>query len=184
MRWHARFYPHIVGVVHEYDSSWPTLYDIERDRVLSALRWEAVVEAEHVGSTAVPGLAAKPTIDIAVGVERLPPEAVSIGEMGRIGYEYRGEAWPDDCFFRRGSRYPAEVAVHVVRHGSDRWFDLVGIRDYLRTHPEEAARYELLKRDLAKQYEGREPQFYAAQKKPFLEEMLVRASEWRHGCRS
>jgi len=146
--------------------------------VLIALQQETVVETQHVGSTAVPGLAAKPTIDIAVGVQRLPPDPASLREMARIGYEYKGQAWPDDCFFRRGPDYPALFAVHVVRHDSERWSDLVAIREYLRTHPSEAARYESLKRRLAEQYEGREAELYAKHKSPFVEEMIVRASQW------
>jgi GrpB-like predicted nucleotidyltransferase (UPF0157 family) len=169
-----------VGVIKDYDPRWPAHYEVERERVLNALQREIVVDTQHVGSTAVPGLAAKPTIDIAVGVERLPPRPASVSEMARIGYEYKGEAWPDDCLFRRGSSYPALFAVHVVRHGSERWADLVAIREYLRTHPDEAARYESLKRHLAEQYEGHEAEFYAKHKSAFVEEMIVRASQWWH----
>jgi GrpB-like predicted nucleotidyltransferase (UPF0157 family) len=169
-----------VGVIQDYDPRWPALYGVELGRVLTAHQEETVVETQHVGSTAVPGLAAKPTIDIAVSVQRLPPDPASVREMTRIGYEYRGEAWPDDCFFRRGYGYPALFTVHVVSHGSDRWSNLVAIREYLRTHPDEAARYESLKRRLAEQCEGHEAEFYAKHKAPFVEEMIVRASQWWH----
>jgi GrpB-like predicted nucleotidyltransferase (UPF0157 family) len=125
---------------------------------------------EHVGSTAVPGLAGKPTIDIAVGVSStpLPPEAAA--SLVALGYEdAAAESRPGEHRFRKGAAVPREVIAHVVAAGSPQWDELVRFRDALRADPGLATEYESLKRDklaeLGAWYSGRD-------KEPFIRRVL------------
>ena len=126
-----------------YDPEWPFRYATEAKR-LSAALGDIVVAIEHAGSTSVPELAAKPTIDIALGVRvlTLPPEAYS---MERLGYSYGGDHGLPQHVFRKGAAVPWEFLVHVVEHGGQMWCDFLRFRDHLRSHPVDADRYAELK---------------------------------------
>jgi tRNA threonylcarbamoyladenosine biosynthesis protein TsaE len=135
----------------EYDPAWPQRFAAEAEQIQSALG-DLVVEIEHVGSTAVPGLAAKPTVDIAAGATtiELPPEAVAA--LQALGYEDAGdESKPGEHNFRKGPRFPREVIVHVVEWGGPRWQAHLRFRDALRSDPALAEEYEQLKRSLLEQ---------------------------------
>jgi GrpB-like predicted nucleotidyltransferase (UPF0157 family) len=129
-----------------YDARWPRLYEAEIARVTQALA--PVVAAEHVGSTAVPGLAAKPTIDIAVGVMSLDLPEGARTRMGRLGYDHAGDHGHPQHVFRKGASVPWRFLVHVVQHGGPMWLDFLRFRDYLRANPHEAERYARLKASL------------------------------------
>jgi GrpB-like predicted nucleotidyltransferase (UPF0157 family) len=139
--------------IADYNPSWPAEYDAERERILGEIgRW--ATEIEHVGSTAVPGLAAKPIIDIMPGVTTMSDAEHSIEGLRRLGYEYVPEfedALPDRRYFRKG--HPEQkYHVHVVELDSSFWQRHIAFRDYLRDHPEAAAEYAALKRRLAAEY--------------------------------
>jgi GrpB-like predicted nucleotidyltransferase (UPF0157 family) len=101
-----------------------------------------------VGSTSVPGLAAKPTIDIAVGVVSLDLPEGAGRRMERLGYDYGGDHGQPQHVFRKGTSVPWRFLVHVVQYGSPMWLDFLRFRDYLRTNPAEADRYARLKASL------------------------------------
>jgi GrpB-like predicted nucleotidyltransferase (UPF0157 family) len=111
-----------------------------------------VVDVEHIGSTAVPGLGAKPVIDIMPGVRTPEDTNRCIAGLRRLGYEYVPEdTIPDRLFFRKG--YPErKLHVHVVQVGGDFWVRHIAFRDYLRAHGDAANNYASLKRKLAAQY--------------------------------
>jgi GrpB-like predicted nucleotidyltransferase (UPF0157 family) len=122
-------------------------------RLLSQIgRWSRGIE--HIGSTAVPGLAAKPVIDIMPGVLSMADAESCIEGMRRLGYEYVPEfedALPDRRYFRKG--HPEQKwHVHIVEVGGPFWRRHIAFRDYLRAHPEAAGKYAALKRRLAAQY--------------------------------
>jgi GrpB-like predicted nucleotidyltransferase (UPF0157 family) len=137
------------------DPRWPSQFVAEKARLAEALAPYALT-IEHVGSTAVPGLAAKPTIDIIVGIYRLSDAPVCIVRMQRIGYEYIA-AFEKDIPERRYFRMQTEGAkegedrfhVHMVEVGSDFFERDLLFRDYLRSHAQAAREYEALKHDLA-----------------------------------
>ena len=165
--------------VSAYDRSWPDRYEREAPLVAEALG-AVLVEIEHVGSTSVPGLAAKPTIDIAVGARSLELDADSITSMARLGYEYRGEVGvPGRRYFRKGAAYPRDFNVHVVPVGGQLWQDYVGFRDYLRAHPGAVRRYTDIKRGLSSTAAGHDPARYAEGKASFIDETLARVRQWR-----
>jgi tRNA threonylcarbamoyladenosine biosynthesis protein TsaE len=131
-----------------YDPGWPERYELESRRIAEALG-DDVVEIAHIGSTAVEGFAAKPTIDIAVGVTRLELDDESVQRLASLGYEdARPERPREELRFRRGAVVPREVIVHVVEWGGPKWQSHLGFRDVLRGDPHIRAEYEALKRRL------------------------------------
>jgi GrpB-like predicted nucleotidyltransferase (UPF0157 family) len=138
--------------IEPYDDDWPKRYETEADRVRAALG-PICRRIEHIGSTAVPGLAAKPVIDIQVSVTSLEPIAEYRGPLETLGYGYRHD--PDmaehEYFFRDvdGIRV---FQIHVCAEGSDWERSHLAFRDHLRANPRVAAEYERLKRDLAERF--------------------------------
>ncbi len=137
-------------VITNYDSNWPRMFEDERARILAVLG-DKVVAIEHIGSTAVVGLGAKPIIDVMIGVRSLPDAEPCISGLASIGYKYSPEnekVFPERRFFDRPSYH-----LHVVDVSSDFWRRHIIFRDYLRTHPEKARQYLELKRELASKYQ-------------------------------
>lgn len=160
----------------DYDASWPQRYEDEKGRILAAIGSQ-VAAVEHIGSTAVPGLAAKPIIDMLVGLRSLDDAGSCIEPLERLGYEYVPE-WedelPDRRYFRRVRPRPRTHHVHMVEVSGAFWRRQLLFRDHLRGHPDDARRYEALKRDLAERFEvGRE---YAAAKSTFIAAILDEAT--------
>lgn len=161
-----------------YDPRWPAEFAAERARILEALG-SLALRIEHNGSTSVPGLAAKPVIDIQVSVARLAPLEPFEGPLGGIGYTHMPH--PDDAFapfFHRPARWPHTHHVHVVQAGGLEERKTLAFRDYLREHDEAAREYEALKRGLAGRFaaggtESREA--YANAKTDFVVRITDRA---------
>ena len=162
-----------------YDPRWPAAFDAEAIRIRQALG-PLAVRIDHHGSTAVPGLAAKPIIDIQVSVAALQPLAAYGDPLAAIGYVHVPD--PDDSFcpfFHRPSRWPHTHHVHVVQAGGAEERRTLAFRDYLRAHPDAAREYEQLKQHLAEQLapidrESREA--YARAKTDFIERIIALAA--------
>jgi GrpB-like predicted nucleotidyltransferase (UPF0157 family) len=160
-------------VVTEYDDAWPMLFDEIAAPVRRALA-DLGVEVEHVGSTSVPGLAAKPVIDIDVVVRS--PEAVptAIERLRTLGYVYQGNK---GIVGREAFLWPPDAPRHhlyVVIARSQPHANHVDFRDYLRQHPEVAAQYAALKRRLADEYRD-DQQDYTDAKSEFVARVLEAA---------
>ena len=157
--------------VVDYDPSWPRRYEEERDRIAAALG-DAVVAIEHVGGTAVPGLPAKPVIDIMVGVADIERAGQAVAGLINLGYQYVPELesqLPERRYFRRGS--PETHHVHMVPVGSDFWEEHLLFRDYLRGNPQAAEEYGKLKRGLANRFRF-DRDAYRAGKVPFIDTVV------------
>jgi GrpB-like predicted nucleotidyltransferase (UPF0157 family) len=138
----------VPAVVVAYDPRWPGLFGQLRDRVDAALAGVAHV-TEHVGSTAVPGLDAKPIIDLDVVVKDDTAVDAAIGALATAGWRHQGD---QGITARAGFLPPADGVYHhlyVVVAGSKPHRDHVDLRDFLRAHPDQAARYASLKHQLA-----------------------------------
>lgn len=140
-----------------YDPAWPAVFDTEADRLHAALDAMEVCGIEHFGSTAVPGLAAKPIIDILIAVRSLTrAKATMIEPIVALGYVYWAEnPKPDRMFFVKGMPPFGDRRthhVHITEPDGEMWQRRLAFRDYLRANPDEAGRYEALKRDLAKRF--------------------------------
>ena len=157
-------------VIVDYDPAWPGMFEKEKARLLAvAGTW--MQDVQHVGSTAVPELAAKPIIDIMIAIYDLADVEKCIAPIESLGYGYMGEhGLPERHFFRK----PAPDTwigrthhIHMVLKNSNQWTNQVNFRDYLRAHPETRQAYQDLKRDLAGQF-GNDRFAYTDAKQEFI----------------
>ena len=152
----------------DHDWSWPERYEREHTRLANALGPLALI-IEHVGSTAVPGLAAKPIVDLLVTVSDPQDDSV-LALIEAAGYELRVRE-PEHRMFRTPER---DVHVHLWAAGDPEVDRLLRFRDRLRASPQDRAAYEQLKRELARR-SWRDMNAYADAKGPLIESILSRA---------
>jgi len=166
-------------VVVDPDPSWPATFERHRVVLRRALGGRAR-RIDHVGSTSVPGLAAKPIVDIQVTVDDPDDEAAFAPDLARAGYELRVRE-PRHRMFRTPAR---DVQVHVWAAGSHDERRHVLFRDWLRVDATDRQRYEDTKRALALR-RWRDVNYYAAAKSPVITEIMGRAESWaaRQGWR-
>ncbi len=158
------------------------MYDMEKERILGTVGG-VLIGLEHVGSTSVPGLAAKPIVDIMGAVRSLDDARKIIEPLASIGYQYvpeYEEFIPERRYFRKEATEPASHHLHVVEPTTDFWRDHLLFRDYLRAGPEQAREYEAFKRELARRIPHDRVAFTDA-KTPEIESLLERARVWRDG---
>jgi GrpB-like predicted nucleotidyltransferase (UPF0157 family) len=142
-----------------YDTAWPAMFEAEAERLRAVLDTAEVVGIEHFGSTAIPGLAAKPIIDIC-----------------SLGYVYWAENPKlDRMFFVKGMPPYGERRTHhahITEPRGEMWRLRLPFRDYLRAHPDEARRYETLKYELMARYPDRDE--YTNAKTDYIEDLYRR----------
>ncbi len=159
-----------------YDPQWPALFSALGARLRDALGTTAL-RIDHIGSTAVPELAAKPIIDVQISVAAFEPLDAFRVPIESLGFAFRPSN-PDKTkrYFRE---IPGErrTHIHVCRAGSWRVEFALLFRDYLRTHDDDAKRYAELKYKLAKQY-GADRHDYTEAKTPFIWETMMKADRW------
>ena len=159
--------------LHSYDPAWPLAFAAERSRLLSLLP-DTFIEIEHFGSTAVPGLVAKPVIDLLAGVRSMAAaEAVT---QPLVAAEYITSAEFNDSlsdrrWFMRWANGHRTHHLHVVIHGGTAWQERIGFRDALRSNPSLAARYTELKQRLAAEL-GADREAYTDAKAEFVRSSL------------
>ena len=156
----------------ESDPNWPVLFDLEAVRVRGALG-PAVVQLEHVGSTSVPGLVAKPIIDILLAVRDSADEPSYVPALTGVGY--RLVIREPDWFEHRLLKGPdTDINLHVFTSGTDEVDRMLRFRDRLRTHTRDRELYARTKRTLAQQ-QWRHVQHYAQAKSEVVEQILQRS---------
>ncbi|MDX1648998.1 MAG: GrpB family protein [Myxococcota bacterium] len=162
----------------DYEPAWPARFREEAERIRAALG-AAALRVDHVGSTAVPGLAAKPVIDIQVSVARLHPIVPWVRALEGLGYTHVPH--PDDAtypFLHRPADWPHSHHVHLCTAGSVEERENLAFRDLLRAEPAEAAAYEALKRRLAARHHAgsfASRNAYAQAKSDFIAPRVARA---------
>jgi GrpB-like predicted nucleotidyltransferase (UPF0157 family) len=161
-----------------YNDRWPSLYAAEISRVTPLLAASGVqLVLEHTGSTAVPGVAAKPIIDILAGLPAEEGRDAAIVAIKAAGYVHRGEQEiPGRDFFRRGD--PRQYHLHLTQVDSAFWRDHRAFRDWLRSHPDAATEYSALKQRLAERY-PMDREAYILGKTEFVEDVLRMAGARR-----
>jgi len=167
-------------VISEYDANWPGLFEEEAHR-LRATFSSSALRIEHVGSTSIPGLAAKPVIDIQVSVASLAPHGRYVDAMAALGYRHvvLGDFDLVYPFFHKPAEWPGTHHVHLCEAGGEQERKHLVFRDRLRAHPHVAAQYEALKRELARTHDTSTPQSmeaYSLSKSEFVADVL-RAAE-------
>jgi GrpB-like predicted nucleotidyltransferase (UPF0157 family) len=151
-----------------YDPRWPALFDAERVVLTPTLAPWTTGGIHHVGSTAVPGLAAKPVIDILVGVGDLESSRASFDALAALEYHYAPYRSIEMHWFCKPSPLHRTHHVHLVPTGSERYRAELAFRDALRADPKLAAEYAELKRGLALEH-ARDREAYAQAKAKFIE---------------
>jgi GrpB-like predicted nucleotidyltransferase (UPF0157 family) len=128
----------------EYDAAWPAQFEREAHRIRSVLSLpDAAIE--HIGSTAVPGMIAKPIVDLMLGTAALPPSPATVTQLESLGYQSLGEAGvPGRHYFRLRATVAANL--HLVRHLGEHWTSNLALRNLLRSDAEARSRYAAAKR--------------------------------------
>lgn len=163
-------------VIADYNPAWPSWYEWDRARIATALGPTAL-SIEHVGSTSVPGLPAKPIIDILLVVPDSTDESyVPLLEAQGYVLRIREPEWLEHRLVRRRGEPPHDVNVHVfsAAHAEKEIARMLSFRDWLRTHPDDRDHYAATKRELSTK-EWRYVQDYADAKTEVVEEILTKA---------
>jgi len=144
--------------VRSYDPAWTKQFKAEARTIKDIFKKDAIT-IEHIGSTAVPGMTGKPTLDILVCVNDLSVADRHADQMKAIGYEHLAVyVSPDSVLFRRMQRNVILSNVHIFPKDHPHVLEMIALRDYLRCHPEEANAYSGVKKELYEKY----PNDYAA----------------------
>ena len=167
-------------IVLDYDPNWVNKYEKEKKEILQVIG-EFVAAIEHVGSTAIDGLAAKPIIDILIGLNSLDDAKECIPKLENINYEYVPEVeitLPNRRYFRKppegtGNR---QFHVHMVEINCEFWKRQLLFRDYLRENPETLKEYEKMKKLLAEKYKNNRGN-YTMGKEGFILLILEKAKQ-------
>jgi GrpB-like predicted nucleotidyltransferase (UPF0157 family) len=155
-----------------YDAAWPERFDAEAARLRSVLS-DSIIAIEHVGSTAVPGLTAKPVLDICIAVPNESVADACVAPLVQLGYEYRGMHGDDD----RRRYYVLDVNstrvahIHLYILPATAWDEHLAFRDALRADPALAAAYAAEKYRIAEQVNW-DKRAYSEAKSPFVQEAL------------
>lgn len=166
-----------------YDPSWPMRFAEEAAVLRVALATWLVGPVEHIGSTAVPGLAAKPVIDIMAAVQTLEASRPAIAAASAFGYCYFPYRPESEHWFCKPSPAFRTHHLHLVPLDAPQWDRAIAFRDYLRTHSDVAVEYEALKRRLALEHHD-DREAYTEAKHPFITRITDAAVASGYGRRS
>lgn len=167
----------------DYDPAWRDQYEREREVITGALG-DQIVRVEHIGSTSVPELGAKPTIDVLLGIDSLETfDRDGIHRLVAAGYEYVPKfenEMPYRRYFRRWNDTLTDhtVHIHTVEPQHPFWQRHLDFRDYLRAHPDVARQYAALKRTLVQRF-AHDSAAYTDGKTTFIQDIEHRARQWR-----
>ena len=159
-----------------YSAEWPQLFG-QLSRSFRSALGDVAIRIDHIGSTAVPGLAAKPIIDIQISVQDFEPLDAYRVPLQQLGYVFRADNTERTKRYFREPPGTRRTHIHVRRAGS--WAEQFALlfRDYLRAHADDARRYEVRKSELAERYRD-DRDSYSEAKEPFIWEVMGRADRW------
>ena len=169
-----------IVAIMPYDPNWLD-YFVELGRRLRAAIGEAAYRIDHIGSTSIPGLAAKPIIDIQISVAEFEPMAPYRDPLEAMGFEFR-KTNPEltKRYFKEPRPSEERTHIHVRRAGSFSEQFPILFRDYMRCHPGDAAEYAALKRRLAEEHRT-DPLRYNEEKGDFIWRTIRLADQWAQG---
>ena len=164
-------------VIADYDPQWPVLYEEEKNQILEAVGHK-ILAFEHIGSTAVPGLGAKPIIDMMAGVHHSSDAEECIPLLRDIGYTSVTPQPDDPDHYYCLGKGPHSVGyhLHLMKFRSNSWEKHLLFRDYLRTNPDVANQYHDLKKKLVTKH-GSDRATYTRAKTLFIEAVVAKARE-------
>ncbi|PIR78494.1 MAG: hypothetical protein COU28_01320 [Candidatus Magasanikbacteria bacterium CG10_big_fil_rev_8_21_14_0_10_36_16] len=157
----------------ENHEEWKNLFEIEK-KLLMGIFGDLVLRIEHIGSTAIPGVPAKPIIDIRLAVNSIDDEYIKqfVEPLEKLGYYYMHK-FDDRHFFAKGPEEKRTHHLSIVEYGSDSWKDSILFRDYLINNDSACGKYSKLKVDLAKKFANDRPSYTKA-KEEFIEDIIKR----------
>jgi len=169
----------LVVNLSEYNPNWKMQFEYEKKRILDSLG-DKVVGIEHIGSTSIKGLKAKPIIDIIVGVQDLNEVSNFVSPLSKIEYDYVPKPEiRDRKFFRKGLWGQGTCHLHICEFNSSEWIEKLLFRDYLRLNHKVAEEYASLKEELASKYHFDRPA-YTKKKEPFIKTVIEKARREKH----
>lgn len=155
-----------------YSPEWAKIFERE-EKLLQSSIGKYIIEIQHIGSTSIPGMMAKPIIDIGIAIERFEEGVVCIKPMGNLGYIYNGEKGiPRRHYFDKGD--PTAYHLHMLEQDSDEWKKHIAFRDFLRNNEEAVKEYARLKQQLAAKFRH-DRLSYTEGKSEFVERILKTA---------
>ena len=166
-----------VGTVtlEEYNSNWSKMFEEEKENLKKIFK-DLAIEIEHIGSTSVEGLSAKPIIDVAVGVKNLK-DFDKIKECFEEPYSVKEDSVSDEILIRKriGSDITTHL-IHVMEVDGKRYQDTIKFRNYIRKHKDVLIEYEKLKKELAEKYADNR-KMYTSSKNDFIQNIIKKAYE-------
>ena len=146
--------------VSPYREEWKNLFEIEKRDIEKAIG-DYIEDIQHVGSTSIIGMPAKPILDIAIAVKNFEEARICIEPLCKMGYTFKGEnGIPRRHYFLKGE--PCTHHIHLLEKTSEEWEKLILFRDYLRANQNTAEEYKKLKRDLLQRLQGDRKAYQAA----------------------
>jgi len=159
-----------------YNPEWKKLYKKEEKLIRSIIE-KYILDIQHVGSTSIPNIKAKPIIDIAVGVKSLKIGEKCIKPLERLGYEYKHDAGiKGRHFFVKGNENNRTHYLHVEKLNGKLWKNHILFRDYLIKHKEAVKEYSKLKEELVKKHKDNRD-IYTIKKNSFIQKILRKAEK-------
>lgn len=164
-------------IVVPFDPNWPTEFEKIR-RIITPVFGNLAEQIEHIGSTAIPGMISKPTIDVLVVIRDVSEVDALNPQMGDLGYRALGEyVAPGGRLFAFEKDGDRLVNIHCFPSSHPKTRGFLSLRDYLRTNPEELKAYAQLKADLFRQYPT-DYGMYRKEKDAYVKELSERAEQW------
>lgn len=168
-----KWFDELVQIV-SYDQKWPELFEQEAAAIKNVFAENRMVRVEHYGSTSVPGLTAKPIIDILIGLNEFSLFPEEKQALLSLGYQYIGKALFYERFFLKKPGFH----LAIVRYDGAVWHRNIVTRDYLRIHHKKASAYAQIKQQALVDGHRTVPE-YAAYKEDFIEELVKKAQYWK-----
>ena len=160
-----------------HDSEWEIIAQQTIMRLRAVLQ-ETAIDIQHIGSTAIRGICAKPIIDIVIGVSDFDSLLSENAALTANGFLFRGSDLPEQYLYVCGEGELRTHHIHAVQYGSQAWNNYINLRDYLNAHPDDARAYSDWKQSLAKQFPN-DRETYTAMKSDMIQEILQKAGAWR-----
>lgn len=166
-----------VGTVklEKYSSNWVNEFNEEKE-ILSKIFGDIALKIEHVGSTSIDGLSAKPIIDIAIAVNKLEDFEKIKSYFEKEPYSIKKDSVNDEILVRKGSEDNRTHFIHIMELNSKRYQDTIIFRNYLKDNIDTLKAYEKLKKDLANKYSNNR-KMYTASKNEFIQKVIDKAYE-------
>ena len=160
-------------ILEKHNDKWAEMFQAEA-KELRKIFGNLALSIEHVGSTSIPGIMAKPLVDIQVGLRQLSDFEKVRAKFEKEPYSVKPDPSPDEQLVRKGPEESRFFLIHICAVDSDRFKNTLLFRDYMRCHPDKAREYEELKKTLAAKYPDNRP-MYTASKNDFIQAVLKEA---------